>query len=78
MKYIAACQLNDSITLHLKRSLEDVFRRVLKQFFIKTKLTYYQLFFTDSDYNIYLYNGDKSTINLELRTLPNHNFYKKF
>jgi len=77
MKYIDATQLNDSITLHLKRSLEDVFRRVLKQIIIKTKLTYYHLLITDSDYNIYLYNGDKSTINIELRTLPNHNFYKR-
>ena len=77
MKYIDACQLNDSITLHLKRSLEDVFRRVLKQIIIKTKLTYYHLFITDSDYNIHLYNGEKSTINIELRTLPNHNYYKR-
>ena len=76
IKYIDATQLYDNITLHLKRSLEDVFRRVLKQIIIRTRSTYYHLFITDSDYNIHLYNDSKSTIKIELRTLPNHNFYK--
>lgn len=76
IKFIDATQLYDNITLHLKRSLEDVFNRVLKQIIVKTNTTYYHLFITDSDYNIYLYNGKRSTINIELTTLPSHNFYK--
>ena len=67
----------DSITLHLKRSLKDVFKRVCKQIIVKTRLTYYHLFITDSDYNIYLFNDKHSTIKLELTTLPDHNFYKQ-
>ena len=77
IKYIDATQLYDDITLHLKRSLDDVFKRVLKQLIVKTRTTYYHLFITDSDYDIYLYNDKESTIKLELTTLPNHNFYKQ-
>ena len=77
IKYIDATQLYDSITLHLKRSLKDVFKRVCKQIIVKTRLTYYHLFITDSDYNIYLFNDKYSTIKLELTTLPDHNFYKQ-
>jgi DnaJ-class molecular chaperone len=77
IKYIDATQLYDNITLHLKRSLNDVFKRVLKQILIKTRLTYYYLFITDSDYDINLYNDIQSTITIELKTLSNHNFYKQ-
>ena len=77
IKYIDATQLFDNITLHLKRSLSDVFKRVLKQILVKTRTTYYHLFITDSDYDIYLYNNKQSIIKLELTTLPDHNFYKK-
>jgi DnaJ-class molecular chaperone len=77
IKYIDATQLFDNITLHLKRSLSDVFKRVLKQILVKTSTTYYHLFITDSDYDIYLYNNKQSIIKLELTTLPDHNFYKK-
>tara|TARA_B110001469_G_C9589247_1_gene292348 strand:+ start:12 stop:935 length:924 start_codon:yes stop_codon:yes gene_type:complete len=77
IKYIDATQLYDNITLHLKRSLEDVFNRVLKQIIVKTRTTYYHLFIIDSDYNIYLYNDSKSIIQIELMTLSNNNFYKK-
>ena len=77
IKYIDATQLYDDITLHLKRSLDDVFKRVLKQLIVKTRTTYYHLFITDSDYDIYLYNDKESTIKLELTTLPDHNFYKQ-
>ena len=76
IKYIDATQLYDSITLHLKRALKDVFKRVCKQIIVKTRSTYYHLFITDSDYNIYLFNDKHSTIKLELTTLPDHNFYK--
>ena len=41
IKYIDATQLYDSITLHLKRSLKDVFKRVCKQIIVKTRSTYY-------------------------------------
>ena len=44
---------------------------------MKTRSTYYHLFITDSDYNIYLFNDKQSTIKLELTTLPDHNFYKQ-
>ena len=77
IKYIDATLLFDNITLHLKRSLKDVFKRVLKQIIVKTRTTYYHLFITDSDYNIYLYNDTKSMITIELKTLSDHNFYKK-
>ena len=77
IKYIDATQLFDNITLHLKRSLKDVFTRVCKQIVVKTHKTYYHLFIIDSDYDIYLYNNEQSTIKLELTTLPDHNFYKK-
>ena len=77
IKYIDATQLYDSITLHLKRSLKDVFKRVCKQIIVKTRSTYYHVFITDSDYNIYLFNDRNSTIKLELTTLPDNNFYKK-
>ena len=77
IKYIDATQLYDSITLHLKRSLKDVFKRVCKQIIVKTRTNYYHVFITDSDYNIYLFNDTKSTIKLELTTLPDNNFYKK-
>ena len=77
IKYIDSTQLYDSITLHLKRSLKDVFKRVCKQIIVKTRTNYYHLFITDSDYNIYLFNDKKSTIKLELTTLPDNNFYKK-
>jgi DnaJ-class molecular chaperone len=77
IKYIDATQLYDSITLHLKRSLKDVFKRVCKQIIVKTRSTYYHLFITDSDYNIYLFNDKHSTIKLELTTLSDHNFYKQ-
>ena len=77
IKYIDATLLFDNITLHLKRSLKDVFKRVLKQIIVKTRSTYYHLFITDSDYNIYLYNDTKSMITIELKTLSDHNFYKK-
>jgi len=77
IKYIDATQLYDNITLHLKRSLSDVFKRILKQILVKTRTTYYHLFIIDSDYDIYLYNNKQSTIKLELTTLPDHNFYKK-
>jgi len=76
LKYVDATQLYDNITLHLKRSLHDVFNRVCKQIIVKTRSTYYHLFITDSDYNIYLFNDKHSTIKLELTTLPDHNFYK--
>ena len=77
IKYIDATQLYDNITLHLKRSLKDVFNRVCKQIIVKTRSTYYHVFITDSDYNIYLFNDKHSTIKLELTTLPDHNFYKQ-
>ena len=77
IKYIDATQLYDSITLHLKRSLKDVFKRVCKQIIVKTRTNYYHVFITDSDYNIYLFNDKNSTIKLELTTLPDNNFYKK-
>ena len=77
IKYIDATQLYDSITLHLKRSLKDVFKRVCKQIIVKTRTNYYHIFITDSDYNIYLFNDKNSTIKLELTTLPDNNFYKK-
>ena len=77
IKYIDATQLYDSITLHLKRSLEDVFKRVCKQIIVKTRNNYYHLFITDCDYNIYLFNDKNSTIKLELTTLPDNNFYKQ-
>jgi DnaJ-class molecular chaperone len=77
IKYIDATLLYDNITLHLKRSLEDVFNRVCKQIIVKTRYTYYHLFIIDCDYNIYLFNDKHSTIKLELTTLPDHNFYKK-
>jgi DnaJ-class molecular chaperone len=77
IKYIDATQLYDSITLHLKRSLKDVFKRVCKQIIVKTRKNYYHVFITDSDYNIYLFNDKNSTIKLELTTLPDNNFYKK-
>ena len=77
IKNIDATLLYDDITLHLKRSLQDVFKRVLKQLIVKTRTTYYHLFITDSDYDIYLFNDKNSTIKLELTTLPNHNFYKQ-
>jgi len=77
IKYIDATQLYDTITLHLKRSLQDVFKRILKIIIVRTRQTYYHLYITDSDYNIHLYNDDNSMINLELRTLPSLTFYKK-
>ena len=77
LKYIDATQLYDNITLHLKRSLDDVFNRVCKQIIVKTRSTYYHLFITDSDYNIYLFNDKDSTIQLELKTLSCDNYYKK-
>ena len=77
LKYIDATQLYDNITLHLKRSLSDVFNRVCKQIIVKTRSTYYHLFITDSDYNIYLFNDNDSTIQLELKTLSCDNYYKK-
>lgn len=77
IKYIDATQLYDSITLHLKRSLKDVFKRVCKQIIVKTRKNYYHVFITDSDYNIYLFNDKNSTIKLELTTLSDNNFYKK-
>ena len=77
MKYIDATQLYDNITLHLKRSLHDVFNRVCKQIIVKTRSTYYHLFITDSDYNIYLFNDKDSTIQLELKTVSLDNYYKK-
>lgn len=77
IKYVDATQLYDNITLHLKRSLEDVFNRVLKQIIVKTRFTYYYLYITDSDYTIYLYNDDQSTIQIELKTTSHNNFYKK-
>ena len=77
IKYIDATQLYDSITLHLKRSLKDVFKRVCKQIIVKTRTNYYHVFITDSDYNIYLFNDKNSTIKLELTTLHDNNFYKK-
>ena len=76
MKVVDATQLYDCITLHLKRPLKDVFKRVCKEIIVKTRKTYYHLFITESDYDIYLYNGTDSTIKLELTTLPDHNFYK--
>lgn len=77
IKYIDATQLYDNITLHLKRSLEDVFNRVCKQIIVKTRVSYYHLFIIDSDYDIYLFNDISSTIKLELMTLTNENYYKK-
>ena len=77
LKYIDATQLYDNITLHLKRSLHDVFNRVCKQIIIKTRSTYYHLFITDCDYNIYLFNDKHSTITLELKTLSKGNYYKQ-
>ena len=77
LKYIDATQLYDNITLHLKRSLDDVFNRVCKQIIVKTRSTYYHLFITDSDYNLYLFNDNQSMITLELKTLSKDNFYKK-
>jgi hypothetical protein len=77
IKYIDATQLYDNITLHLKRSLEDVFNRVCKQIIVKTRGSYYHLFIIDSDYDIYLFNDLTSTIKLELMTLTNENYYKK-
>jgi curved DNA-binding protein CbpA len=77
IKYIDATQLYDDITLHLKRSLDDVFKRILKQIIVKTRTTYYHLFIIDSDYDIYLYNDKVSTIKLELTTLSYHNYYKQ-
>ena len=77
IKYIDATQLYDNITLHLKRSLEDVFNRVCKQIIVKTRVSYYHLFIIDSDYDIYLFNDHSSTIKLELMTLTNENYYKK-
>ena len=55
-KWIDATLLYDNITLHLKRSFEDVFNRVCKQVFVKTRQGYYYLCITDSDYNIYIWN----------------------
>ena len=77
LKYIDATQLYDNITLHLKRSLSDVFNRVCKQIIVKTRSHYYHLFITDSDYNIYLFNDKHSTIQLELKTLSCDNYYKQ-
>ena len=77
LKYIDATQLYDNITLHLKRSLDDVFNRICKQIIVKTRSTYYHLFITDSDYNIFLFNDKDSTIQLELKTLSCDNYYKK-
>jgi len=77
IKYIDATQLYDNITLHLKRSLEDLFNRVCKQIIVKTRGSYYHLFIIDSDYDIYLFNDLTSTIKLELMTLTNENYYKK-
>lgn len=77
IKYIDATQLYDNITLHLKRSLEDVFNRVCKQIIVKTRQMFYHLFIIDSDYDIYLFNDISSTIKLELMTLTNENYYKK-
>jgi len=77
IKYIDATQLFDNITLHLKRSLNDVFNRVCKQIIVKTRSNYYHLFIIDSDYDIYLFNDERSTIKLELMTLTNDIFYKK-
>ena len=77
LKYIDATQLYDNITLHLKRSLIDVFNRVCKQIIVKTRSHYYHLFITDSDYNIYLFNDKHSTIQLELKTLSCDNYYKQ-
>ena len=77
IKYIDATLLYDNITLHLKRSLNDVFNKICKQIIVKTKKQYYHLFITDSDYNIFIYNHKNSTIKIELMTLSNHNFYKK-
>ena len=77
IKYIDATQLYDNITLHLKRSLEDVFNRVCKQIIVKTRERFYHLFIIDSDYDIYLFNDLSSTIKLELMTLTNDNYYKK-
>ena len=77
IKYIDATQLYDNITLHLKRSLEDVFNRVCKQIIVKTRERFYHLFIIDSDYDIYLFNDLTSTIKLELMTLTNEYYYKK-
>ena len=77
LKYIDATLLYDNITLHLKRSLSDVFNRICKQIIVKTRSGYYHLFITDSDYNIYLFNDKSSTIKIELRTLSDIQFYKK-
>ena len=77
MKFIDATQLYDSFTLHLKRSLQDVFRRRCKQITLKTRTRYYHLFIIDSDYSIRLYNDDSSTITIELTTVSDHNFYKQ-
>ena len=40
-----ATLLFDNITLHLKRSLKDVFKRVLKQIIVKTRTTKMKAFF---------------------------------
>jgi len=77
IKYIDATMLFDNITLHLKRSLNDVFNRVCKQIIVKTRSNYYHLFIIDSDYDIYIFNDERSTIKLELMTLTNDNYYKK-
>ena len=77
LKYIDATQLYDSFTLHLKRSLDDVFNRVCKQIIIKTRKTYYHLYISDSDYCVKLFNDNQSMITLELTTVPNHNYYKQ-
>ena len=77
IKYIDATQLFDNITLHLKRCLQDVFNRVVKQIIIKTRQGYYSLFITDSDYDIYLFNSRCSTLKLELSTTPTSLFTKR-
>jgi DnaJ-class molecular chaperone len=77
IKIVDATQLYDNITLHLKRTLHDVFTRVCKQIIVKTRTTYHHLFITDSDYDMYLYNNVNSGIKLELTTVPDHTFYKR-
>lgn len=75
-KRIDATQLYDNITLHFKRSLDDVFKRICKQILIKTRQGYYYLCITDSDYNICIWNDTDSLLILELTT-NSHNKYTK-
>ena len=74
-KYIDISNLLSNYTIHLHRSLFDVYKNVLKQIIITENTEYYHLFITDSDYVITMNHHRIYNLYIRIQTVPHNNFY---